>query len=174
MKKIIQSGFLVEVFGLEAEIAFGGAGLGDEVAEGVVVSGGDSGLSLVGVYFVDSAHLVLDVGIPAVRVGEEVGRSFGEFYVSFYGVFSDAVSVSADGGKIFIKFHCQVVAFPVEMGGGSIYSFGEAATKGVVGIVGHCGRRCLVWRDVLEASEAIIAGVIEEFLLSGGFIEFFC
>jgi len=38
MIKIIKAGFLVVVFGLEAEVAFGGAGLGEEVAEGLAES----------------------------------------------------------------------------------------------------------------------------------------
>ena len=97
MIKVIQSAFLVKVFGLEAEVSFGWARLGEEVAEGVVVAGVDGGLGLVGVDFVDGAYLVFDVRVPAVGVGEEVGGGFGEFNVAFYGVFADAVGVAADG-----------------------------------------------------------------------------
>ncbi len=83
MIKVIKAGFLVEVFGLEAQIAFGGAGLGEDVAEGVGVAGGDGGLGLVGEDVVDGAYLVFDVGVPAVGVGEEIGRGFGKFDVAF-------------------------------------------------------------------------------------------
>ena len=83
MIKVIQAGFLVVVFGLKAEISFGGAGLGEEVAEGVGVAGGDGGLGLVGEDFVDGSYLVFDVGVPAVWMGEEIGGGFGEFDVAF-------------------------------------------------------------------------------------------
>ncbi len=63
---------MIKIFGLEAQVAFGGAGLGEEVAEGVVVAGGCGGLGLVGEDFVDGAYLVFYVGVPAVGVGEEV------------------------------------------------------------------------------------------------------
>ncbi len=93
------------IFGLEAEVAFGGAGLGEEVAEGVGVAVCDGGLSLVGMDFVDGSYLVFDVGVPAVGVGEEVGGGFGEFDVAFDRVFADAVGVAADGGEVLVEFH---------------------------------------------------------------------
>ena len=93
------------IFGLEAEVAFGGAGLGEEVAEGVVVAGGDGGLGLVGEDVVDGSYLVFDVGVPAVGVGEEVGGGFGEFDVAFDRVFAEAVGIAADGGEVLVEFH---------------------------------------------------------------------
>ncbi len=141
MIKVIQPRFLVEVFGVESHIAFGGAGLGELVAEGVVVAGGYGGLSLVRVNFVDGSHLVFDVGIPAVGMGEEVGGGFRELDVAFYRVFADAVGVATDGGERFVELHCQVVTFPVEVGDGSVDGFGEAAAIAVVGVGGGgCGR----------------------------------
>ena len=73
--------------------------MGEEVAESVVVAGGDGRLGLGGVDFIDCAHLVFDVGVPAKGVGEEVGGGFGKFDVTFYCIFSDAVGVTADGGE---------------------------------------------------------------------------
>ena len=47
MIKIIQAAFLIKIFGLEAEVTFGGAVLGEEIAGGIVVADlkGSQGIS---------------------------------------------------------------------------------------------------------------------------------
>jgi len=60
----------------------------------------------------------------------------------------------------------------VEVGGGAVDGFGEAAAVGVVGVGGDGGWRGLAGGDVFESSEAIVAAVVEEFLLSCGFVGF--
>ena len=60
----------------------------------------------------------------------------------------------------------------MEVGGGAIDGFGEAAAIAVVCVVGDGGGGGLACGDVFEAIEAVVAGVVEEFLLAGRFVGF--
>ena len=93
MVEVVETGFCVKILALEAKRRFGGAGLGDEVAEGVV-NPGINNLALVGEGLVNGADLVFDVGVPAAVVcGKGVGCGFQVLEMAFHVIHAECGEV---------------------------------------------------------------------------------